>query len=99
MIIGRFRVQCRPDRADEMAAAITAVVAPSRALPGVVHFDAARSLTDSNTFVVLEVFEDRTALDRQNAQDQVAEVLQVAESGAVIGDLEWTVWETSADIA
>jgi quinol monooxygenase YgiN len=55
MILARFQVQCRPERTEEMAAAIAAVEAPSRALPGVVHFDVARSLTDPDTFVVIEV--------------------------------------------
>jgi hypothetical protein len=44
----------------------------------------------------LAVFEDRQALDRQNAQAEVATVLSLIEAGALIGDLEWTVWETSA---
>jgi quinol monooxygenase YgiN len=39
MIIGRFRIQSRPERVDEVSAAMTAVEAPSRALPGVVHVD------------------------------------------------------------
>jgi quinol monooxygenase YgiN len=97
MIIGRFKVQCQPDRADEVAAAIAAVEGPSREIPGVVHFDAARSLTDPNSFVVTEVFEDRRALERQNAQSEVATVLSLIEAGALTGDLEWTVWETSRD--
>ena len=64
-------------------------------LPGVVHFDVARSLTDPNTLVVIEVFEDRVALERQNAQIEVAKALSLVEAGALTGDLEWTVWETS----
>jgi quinol monooxygenase YgiN len=95
MIIGRFKVQCRPDRTEEMAAAIAAVEAPSRELPGVIHFDVARSLTNPNSFVVIEVFEDRRALDRQNAQSEVARVLGLIESGALTGDMEWTVWDAS----
>jgi quinol monooxygenase YgiN len=97
MIIGRFKVQCQPDRTDEMAAAIAAVEAPSRELPGVIHFDVARSLTDPNSFVVIEVFEDRQALERQDAQSEVARVLGLIEAGALTGDLEWTVWEASRD--
>ena len=96
MIVARFRVQCRPDCTEEVAAAIAAVEAPSRELPGVVHFDVARSLTDPNTFVVIEVFEDRQALERQNAQGEVAKVLSLIEAGALTGDPEWTVWNTSA---
>ncbi len=95
MIIGRFKVRCRPERADEMAAAIAAVQAPSLALPGVIHFDVARSLTEPDTFVVLEVFEDRAALDRQNAQAEVAAVLDLVADGALTRDLEWSVWEAS----
>jgi hypothetical protein len=36
------------------------------------------------------------ALERQNAQDEVAKVLSLIEAGALTGDYEWTVWETSA---
>jgi hypothetical protein len=43
MIVARFKVRCRPDRTHEVAGAIAAVEAPSRALPGVVHFDVART--------------------------------------------------------
>jgi quinol monooxygenase YgiN len=96
MIVARFKVQCRPERTEEVAAAIAAVEAPSRALPGVIHFDVARSLTDSNTFVVVEVFEDRQALERQDAQREVAAVLSLVEGGALTRDFEWRVWEASA---
>lgn len=96
MIVARFKVQCRPERSEEFAAAIAAVEAPSRELPGVVHFDVARSLTDSHAFVVVEVFEDREALERQEAQGEVAAVLNLIEAGALTRDLEWTVWDVSA---
>ena len=96
MIVARFKVQCRPERTEEMGAAIAAVEAPSREMPGVVHFDVARSLTDPDTFVVIEVFEDRQALERQNAQSEVAKVLSLIEAGVLTRDYEWTVWETSA---
>lgn len=95
MIVGRFKVQSRPEHAEAIAAAIAAVEAPSRELPGVIHFDAARSLTDPNTFVVIEVFEDRDALDRQEAQSEVDDVLRLIRAGALTRDMEWTVWETS----
>ena len=96
MIVARFKVQCRPERTEEMGAAIAAVEAPSRMIPGVVHFDVARSLTDPDTFIAIEVFEDRQALERQNAQGEVAMVLGLIEAGALTGDYEWTVWETDS---
>ena len=96
MIIARFEVRSRPECSDELAAALAAVEAPSRELPGVVHFDVARSLTDPNAFVVLEVFEDRQALERQEEQAEVAAVLSLVEAGALACDFEWTVWDASA---
>jgi len=33
---------------------------------------------------------------RPAAQDEVAKVLSLVEAGALTGDYEWTVWETSA---
>ena len=83
MIVARFKVHCRPERTEEVAAAITAVEAASRQLPGVIQFDVARSLTDSNAFIVIEVFEDRAALERQEAQREVAAVLDLVEAGAL----------------
>jgi quinol monooxygenase YgiN len=94
VIIGRFKVTCRPERVDEVTAAMAAVEAPSRRLPGVVRFDVVRSLTDPNALLAVEVFEDRDALDRQNAQDEVAALLRLIGAGAIVGDYEWTVWES-----
>ena len=95
MIVARFKVECRPECTEDVAAAIGAVEAPSRKLPGVIHFDVARSLNDSNTLVVLEVFEDRQTLERQEAQGEVAAVLSLIEAGALTRAHEWTVWEAS----
>jgi len=95
MIIGRFKIQCRPEHTDEMVKIIAAVEAPSRDLPGVVHFDVSRSLTDPNAFIATEVFASREALDRQNAQLEVAAMLDLINAGALTGDYEWTVWETA----
>ncbi len=95
MIIGRFEIQCRPDRVDDVAAAIAAVEAPSRALPGVVHFDVARSVTQPATFLAFEVFTDRDAFDRQNARPEVAHLLALLRDGASVGELEWAMWEAS----
>lgn len=97
MIVARFKVRCRPEHGAEMAAVIAEIEAPSRKLAGVVHFDVARSLTDPDTFVAIEVFEDREALDRQNAQPQVARLIDLMDSGAIVGDYEYTVWAAAPD--
>jgi quinol monooxygenase YgiN len=67
MIVVRFKVKCKPDRADALIAAFKDVVAASRPLEGVVNFDIGRDLTDPNSFIAFEVFEDKEALDRQEA--------------------------------
>jgi len=41
------------------------------------------------------VFASREALDRQNAQREVAAMLDLINAGALTGDYEWTVWETA----
>lgn len=93
MIVVRFKVRCRSDRTEEMAAAMGAVVTPSRALPGVLHFDVARDVTDPDALLAVEVFDDRAAMDRQEAQAEVARVMELMESGALDGEPEWTVFE------
>lgn len=93
MIVGRFTVECRPEWTERVAAAIAAVEAPSRQLPGVVHFDTARSLTDPNRLLAVEVFEDRAALELQNSQTEVAALLTLIDEGALTRPYEWTVWE------
>jgi quinol monooxygenase YgiN len=93
MIVARFTAQARPEFSDRMAAAIAAVEGPSRQLPGVIHFDVAHSLTDPHAFLVVEVFEDRAALDRQNAQPEVDAMLALVAEGALTRDFEWTVWD------
>ena len=77
MIVARFKIQCRPERTEEIATAIAAVEAPSREHGGVLHFDVTRSLMDPNTFVVIDVFENRQALERPNAPGEVPKVLSL----------------------
>jgi len=93
MIIGRFKAECRPEWTDRVAAAMAAVEAPSRELPGVLNFDVARSLTHPDGLIAVEVFADRDALDRQNAQAEVAALIDLVNAGALVRDYEWTVWE------
>lgn len=95
MIVVRFVVRCRPERCHEVAAALAAAEAPSRGLPGVVHFDVSRSVTDPNTLVVVEAFDDQAAMERQNSQPEAAAVMTLIESGALSADPEWTVWDAS----
>ena len=75
MIVIRFKVQCQPGKAEHALAVFEAVIAPSRALDGVISFDIGRDLADPDSIIAVEVFEDRDALDRQEAQPEVATVM------------------------
>jgi quinol monooxygenase YgiN len=96
MILVRFKVTCQPGKTDEMAAAMKAVIVPARALPGVNHFDIARDLLDENSLIATEVFEDREAMQREEALPEVAGVVGLMESGALTSPPEWTVYEIAS---
>jgi quinol monooxygenase YgiN len=95
VIVVRFKVQCQPDKTQQVMAALQDVVAPSRALDGVVSFDVARDLTDPNSFVATEVFEDRDALDRQESLPEVETALAVFEQ-SLAAEPEATVFHVSS---
>ena len=48
MIIVRFNVTCKAEKTEELRAAFQTVVAPSRAVEGVLNFDIAQDITRSN---------------------------------------------------
>ena len=93
MVVVRFKLICQPDRTEEVLAAMAAVVGPSRKLPGVIHFDVARDVTDPNALLAVEVFEDRAAMERQEEQPEVAAVVELMEGGVLAGDPEWTIYD------
>jgi quinol monooxygenase YgiN len=87
VLVVRFKVRARPEAAGQVAAALERVIVPSRALPGVLEVDIARCLDDPNTFIATEVYEDRAALDRQEALPVVEQALAlIRESEPVASD-------------
>lgn len=77
MIVLRFKVQCQPDKTRNVSDAMVDVVRASRGLPGVVHFDVATDLTDHNTLIATEVFENVNARKAQEALPEVAKVMSL----------------------
>ena len=67
MIVVRFKVRCQPDRTDEVVAAMKDVVAIARGLPGAIHFDIGHDIADPDALIATEVFEDRAAMEREEA--------------------------------
>ena len=91
MLVLRFKATCQPDRASELAAAFAAVLAPSRALPGVVSFDVGSDVSNPNIFIATEVFEDADARERQEALPEVAAVMMLLPQ-ALAGPPEVTLY-------
>lgn len=85
MIVVRFKVRCQEGSTDDMVAAIAAVSAAARGMDGVAHFDIGRDITDSNSLIATEVFEDRAAMEREEALPEVARVVELLQSGGVGG--------------
>src|ERR1700716_2034554 len=94
MIVLRFRVVCQPDKTDQMMVALREVIAPSRAVEGVVSLDIARDLTDPNAFIATEVFQDEAARERQESLSQVEAVMSLLPS-SIISPPEATVYLAS----
>jgi quinol monooxygenase YgiN len=95
MIVVRFKVQCQPEKTEQVVAAFEEVIAPSRAVDGVLSFDIARDLIDPDSFIATEVFEDRAALDRQESLPEVKRTLAVLEK-SLVAEPEATVFYVSS---
>ncbi len=94
MIALRFRMQCKPERAEQVAELLSQVVPPSRAISGVISFDIGRDLVDPNVFIATEVFEDLAALDLQEELPEVGLAMSVLE-GALAAEPEATLYVIS----
>jgi quinol monooxygenase YgiN len=77
MIVVRFKAKCQPGKTEHALAVFEPVIGASRDLAGVVSFDVARDIADPDSVIAIEVFEDRAALDRQEALPEVATVMSV----------------------
>jgi len=95
MIVVRFKVQCRPEKAEQAMAAFQKVVAASRGLDGVISFDMGRDIADPNSFIATEVFEDRAALDRQESLPVVQETVGLLEQ-ILAAEPEATIFHVSS---
>ncbi|HEY4620866.1 MAG TPA: antibiotic biosynthesis monooxygenase [Gaiellaceae bacterium] len=95
MIVVRFAIKAQPEKAEDVRAALEKVIAPSRRVPGVIHFDIASDLTDAAAFIATEVFDDMVALERQEALPQVQEALAVLGE-SLASEPEATVFHVSS---
>jgi quinol monooxygenase YgiN len=95
MIVVRFKMRSHPDKVDEVRWLLTDVAVASQSVEGVVSFDIGQDVTDSNSFVATEVFDDREALDRQESLPQVAAAMAAFEE-ALTAEPEATIFNVTS---
>jgi quinol monooxygenase YgiN len=96
MIILRFKIRSKPDKSDEVMAALAEIIPPARATEGVINFDIARALLDPDAFIATAVYEDGAALQRQESAPEVHRAMALfAES--LVAPPERTIFDASLD--
>src|SRR5882757_9876401 len=71
MIILRQQMRSKPERTEDVWAALAAIVPVARATPGVITLDIARDLLDPDSFVATAVYDDAAAVERQESAPEV----------------------------
>jgi quinol monooxygenase YgiN len=67
MIILRQQMRSKPERTDDVLAALAAIIPDARGIQGVISLDIARDLLDPDSFVATGIYEDSSALQRQES--------------------------------
>jgi len=83
MVILRFKIRSKPDKSDELMAALAEIITPARATEGVINFDIARVLRDPDWFIATAVYEDAAALERQESLPEVHRVMAMLPESLV----------------
>ena len=96
MVILRQKMRSKRDKSDDVTAALAAIIAPARATPGVVHLDIARDLLDDDSFIATAVYEDATALERQESAAEVHRAIALF-ADALEAPPERTLFDASVD--
>jgi quinol monooxygenase YgiN len=96
MIILRQRMVSKPEKRDEVLAALAAIVAGARATQGVVSLDIAGDLLDRDAFVATGIYEDGAALERQESAPEVHRAMAMFGE-ALQAPPERTLYDASVD--
>jgi len=96
MIVLRVKLQCQPGRTEDVVAACERLVEASRPFPGVIHYDIARDITDSNALIATEVYQDREAMERHESLAELAKIAELLQGGAAAGPPERTLYEVAS---
>src|SRR5882762_351081 len=96
MVIHRFKIHSKPDRSDELMAALAEIITPARATEGVVEFDIARVLSDPDSFIATAIYEDGAALERQESLPEVHRVMAMLPE-SLVAPPERTIFDAAVD--
>jgi len=98
MIILRQKMRAKPDKIDELMAALAEIITPARATEGVISLDIARVLLEPHSFIATVVYEDGAALERQESRPEVHKVMAILPE-SLAAPLERTIFDASVDPA
>jgi quinol monooxygenase YgiN len=98
MLILRQKMRAKPDKSDELMAALAEIIEPARATEGVISLDIARVLLEPDSFVATVVYEDTAALERQESRPEVHKVIAILPD-SLAAPLERTIFDASVDPA
>jgi len=96
MIILRFKIRSKPDKRDDLIAALAEIITPARATDGVISFDIARTLLDPDSFIATALYDNGAALERQESLPQVARVMAMLPE-SLVEPPERTIFDASVD--
>jgi quinol monooxygenase YgiN len=96
MLILRQKMRAKPDKSDELMAALAEITAPARAMQGVISLDIARVLLEPDSFIATVVYQDAAALERQESRPEVHKVMAILPE-SLAAPLERTIFDASPD--
>ena len=96
MVILRFKIRSKPDKSDELMSALAEIIAPARATSGVINFDIARDLLDTDSFIATAVYDDGAALGLQESLPEVGRVMAMLPE-SLVAPPERTIFDASLD--
>jgi quinol monooxygenase YgiN len=96
MVILRFKVHSKPDKSDELMAALAEIITPARATDGVVELDIARVLGEPDSFIATAIYEDGAALERQESLPEVHRVMAMLPE-SLAAPPERTIFDAEVD--
>jgi quinol monooxygenase YgiN len=96
MVILRQMMSAKPDKSEELMAALAEIIAPARATESVISLDIASVLLEPDSFIATAVYADDAALERQESRPEVHKVMAMLPE-ALAAPLERTIFDATLD--